>query len=301
MTLRQLELFIAVAETGSFSRGAEKIHLTQSTVSQHISTLEDQAGTRLLDRDRNGAFLTAAGEMFLQHARRILAERDLLQQSLAAFNGLENVSLRIGASNIPANHLIPTVLPDLAARYPGITLTVETGDSRGMLEKLAAAEIELAVVGGGQEDPRFAVTALETDLLVLVVGRDHPWRRQRQISLEDLATGRFVMREAGSGSGLALQRALQRVGSDVDRLPVAARLGSNEAVCRTVVAGFGCAFVSERSVRRELETGELFPVTVAGLRVEREFWLASLRGRSLSPAGEVFRDLLCARCREEGR
>ncbi len=292
MTLRQLELFIAVAETGSFSRGAEAIYLTQSTVSQHVSSLEEEVGTRLLDRDRNGAFLTAAGQVFLQHARRILAERDLLLQALAAFTGLEEASLDIGASNIPANHLIPAILPVLAKQHPGIALTVQTGDSREMLDKLLSAEVELAVVGSRSGDKRIMSLPLVSDLLVLVVGPQHLWWQRQEISVEELTAALFVMREAGSGSEQALQEEFRRLGVVVEDLTVAARLGSNEAVCRTVASGFGCAFVSERSVQRELQTGELWRVSVTGMRVGRQFWLASLRGRTPSPAAQAVAELL---------
>ncbi len=292
MTLRQLELFIAVAETGSFSRGAEAIYLTQSTVSQHVSSLEEEVGTRLLDRDRNGAFLTAAGQVFLQHARRILAERDLLLQALAAFTGLEEASLDIGASNIPANHLIPAILPVLAKQHPGIALTVQTGDSREMLDKLLSAEVELAVVGSRSGDKRIMSLPLVSDLLVLVVGPQHLWWQRQEISVEELTAALFVMREAGSGSEQALLEEFRRLGVVVEDLTVAARLGSNEAVCRTVASGFGCAFVSERSVQRELQTGELWRVSVTGMRVGRQFWLASLRGRTPSPAAQAVAELL---------
>ncbi|HEY5673820.1 MAG TPA: selenium metabolism-associated LysR family transcriptional regulator [Malonomonas sp.] len=292
MTLRQLELFVAVAETGSFSRAAERVRLTQSTVSQHIISLEAEVGTQLLDRDRNGAQLTSGGEVFLQHARRVLAERDLLQQALAAFNGLEAARLTIGASNIPANYLIPDVLCRLGELYPGIALTMQSGDSGEILAKLVAAEIELAVVGSRSADPQIHFTPLARDLLVLVVGPQHPWWQRQVISLAELQSGRFVVREAGSGSELALQNELQRVGLDRQKLSVAARLGSNEAVCRTVAAGFGCAFVSERSIRRELAAAELCQVEVTGMKVERQFWLATLSGRSASPAASAVVELL---------
>lgn len=292
MTLRQLELFVAVAETGSFSRGAEIMHLTQSTVSQHVLALEAETGARLLDRDRNGSLLTAAGKVFLQHARRVLAERDLLSQAMAAFHGLKEASLTIGASNIPANCLIPAILPQLVQRYPGIALTVLSGDSRQIIDKLLAAEIELAVVGSRSEDKKVDFVPLTRDLLVLVVGAKHPWQQREEISLVELAAAEFIMREVGSGSESALQSELQRVGIDRERLHVVARLGSNEAIRRTLISGFGCAFVSERSVLRELAAGELQQLPVTGMRVERQFWLASLQGRSPSPAAAAVAELL---------
>lgn len=292
MTLRQLELFVAVVETGNFSRAAEKIRLTQSTVSQHISALEAEVGSRLLDRDRNGAFLTAAGQLFLQHARRIIAERDLLLQSLAAFNGLEEVRVSLGASNIPGTYLIPPLLPRLAQQYPGLSLNMCSGDSRSILAALAAAEIELAVVGSRLDDNKFSFTLLTSELLVLVVGAGHRWWQCEEISLAELQAASFVGREAGSGSEQALLKELQRLGVNCDELNFAVRLGSNEAVLRAVASGFGCAFVSERSVQRELATGELHRVAVSGLQIERQFWLAKLRGRTPSPAATAVAELL---------
>ena len=266
MNLRQLDLFVAVAETKSFSRGAEIICLTQSTVSQHIAALEDEVETRLFDRTQQGALLTAGGEVFLRHARRILAERDQLFQGMRAFNGLSGGELLIGASNIPATYLIPPILPRLAELHPGISINMQSGDSQEVIGRLLNAEVELAIVGNAPENRKLESVALTREPL--------------------------VDRESGSGSEQALLRELQRVNYNVGRLQIAARLGSNEAVRQVVAGGYGCAFVSERSVARELETGELRQVSVGGMRVERHFWLARLRGRTPSPAAEAVTELL---------
>lgn len=294
MNLRQLDLFVAVAETKSFSRGAEIICLTQSTVSQHIAALEDEVSTRLFDRTQQGALLTAGGKVFLRHARRILSERDQLYQGMANFNGLTGGELLIGASNIPANHLIPAILPQLAALHPGVSITMQSGDSQKVLDRLLNAEVELAVVGGHSENRKLEFEELASDLLILIVGRTHLWYGQGMISLDDLLTQPLVVREQSSGSEQALLRELQRINFNPAKLQIAARLGSNEAVRQVVSSGYGCAFVSERSVQRELESGELWQVSVGGMRVERRFWLASLRGRTVSPAAQAVIDLLLA-------
>lgn len=292
MNLRQLDLFVAVAETKSFSRGAEIICLTQSTVSQHIAALEDEVETRLFDRTQQGALLTAGGEVFLRHARRILAERDQLFQGMRAFNGLSGGELLIGASNIPATYLIPPILPRLAKLHPGISINMQSGDSQEVIGRLLNAEVELAIVGNAPENRKLESVALTSDVLVLIVGPQHRWCDQGMISLDDLAGEPLVARESGSGSEQALLRELQRVNYNVGRLQIAARLGSNEAVRQVVAGGYGCAFVSERSVARELESGELCQVSVGGMRVERHFWLARLRGRTPSPAALAVTELL---------
>lgn len=292
MNLRQLELFVAVAEAGSFSRGAEAASLTQSTVSQHIAALESEVEIRLLDRTGQGVLLTRAGELFLQHARQVLNHCVALHQAMAGFRGMQQVGLTIGASNIPANYLIPAILPRLSAEHPGIALTMQTGDSRLMLDRLLADDMELAVVGSRSDERGIESLPLASDLLVLAVHSQHPWSQGAAITLDDLAESPMIVRESGSGSDLALQQALRQAGFDPARLQVAVRLGSNEAVRQALLSGFGAAFLSEISILQELKRGELVKVPVVGLTVQRQFWLVTRSRRAVSPAARVFASLL---------
>ena len=292
MNLRQLKLFVALAETGSFSQAAERMSLTQSTVSQHVAGMEREVEIRLIDRTGKGAVLTAAGSLFLTHARRVLAEQENLLQAMTSFQGLQQAQLLIGASNIPANYLVPRILKRLEDIHPGIILNMLAGDSREMLDSLTSFEIELAVIGSRRTVKDVDFISLASEQLLLVVGKAHPWHGREQIALDELASAPIVLRETGSGSGEALHRALQASGFDPARLRVAAHLGSNEAVRQTVSSGFGCAFLSPLSIRRELAAGDLWKIDVEGLAVQRELWLATLKSRTLSPAAEVFCDLL---------
>lgn len=292
MTLRQLELFVAVAETGSFSRGAEAISLTQSTVSQHIAALEREVNTRLLDRTSKGIFLTAGGEVFLQHARRVLAERDVLSQAMAGLSGLEKATLSLGASNIPANYLIPCFLSDLQQKYPGISLTMRIGDSREVLAELKSGQVELGIVGGYIDDEIYSYEPLLKDQLVMIVGPGHSLRERHSITMKELESERFIVREDGSGTYQTLQKAFFSAGLDPESFNVIARLGSNEAVRRAIAAGLGCAFVSDLSIQNNLRHGELFKIDVEGLSIERQLWLVKLRERTASPAAIAFSELL---------
>lgn len=292
MNLHRLEIFMTVADLGNFSRAAEKTLLTQSTVSQHIAALESELGIRLFDRTGRGAELTEGGRLFRQHVRQILVECADLRQIMARFQGLEATQLSVGASNIPANYLIPELLPTLAARYPGIILTVTAGDSREIIEQLGAGEVALAIVGDRFSDETIAYAPLISDTLLLVVGARHPWRDRVEIGMEELASAPLIVRESGSGSGRSTEDALQKAGLAADRLHIVARLGSNEAVKQAVIRGFGAAFLSSRSIQRELAHGELIILNVAEVAIERRFWLATRRGRTLSPAAQAFARLL---------
>lgn len=295
MNLRQIELFVAIARTGSFSGGAEALSLTQSTVSQHVAALEEEIGALLFDRVGRGVVLTAGGALFLQHARRILAEREALLQTMGSFRGLEHANLVIGASNIPANYVVPPLLAELREKHPGIFLTMMTGDTAEMLQALQGNAVELALVGNQAPDKTVDCQPLLSDPLVLVVGAGHRWSETARITLEELFTEPLVVRESGSGSGQALERALHKAGQDPARLNVTARLGSNEAVLQAIANGFGCAFVSKLSLHCWNSIEGLSPVEIEGLRVERRIWLATLKNRVLSPAAQAFVAFLSAR------
>jgi len=292
MNLRQLEVFLAVASSGSFSRAAEEVLLTQSTVSQHVAALESELGVRLFDRTGRGAELTDGGQLLRRHARRVLAECDDLRQSLARYRGMEDPQLRVGASNIPANYLIPGLLPTLAARHPGIVLSVHAGDSREVIDWLRVGQVALAVVGDRYDDAAVTYRPLLTDTLLLVIGRGHPWQGRAAAGLEELAATPLVVRETGSGSGRSTEEALQRAGLDPARMRIVARLGSNEAVKQAVINGFGAAFLSSLSIQRELAHGEMAVVPIAGVTIERRFWLAVRRDRTLSPATQALAGLI---------
>lgn len=292
MNLRQLEVFVAVAEEGSFSRAAEEVLLTQSTVSQHIAALENELGVRLFDRTGRGAELTDGGVLFREHVRQVLADCDDLRQAMARFRGMEEPGLTVGASNIPANYLIPALLPALAMRHPGIVLSVRAGDSREMVEQLLAGDVALAVVGDRTEHGEISFAPLITDQMLLVVGTEHPWRNRQAVTPEELTNTPLIVREIGSGSGRAVTQALRDAGLDPERLCIVAHLGSNEAVKQAVIGGFGAAFLSSLSIQRELAHGELHVLPLGGVAVARRFWLATRRARTLSPAAQAFAGLL---------
>lgn len=292
MNLRQLELFVAVADSGSFSRAAELTLRTQSTVSQQIAGLENECGLRLFDRTGRGVELTEGGRVLLTQARRVQAELAGLHRTMARFQGLEETLLTVGASTIPGTYLLPRLLPELLRRHPGIALTVVSGDSRQVLAQLGDGVSELAVVGNRSAQAGCDFTRLAPDLLVLVVGPGHRWRQQPSIPPAALLEEPLLLRESGSGSGQALLAALQAQGLDPAQLCIAARLGSSEAIKEVLLGGFGAAFLSELAVRREVARGELQIVPVAGLSVPRDFWVATRTGRSLSPAAAAFLALL---------
>lgn len=291
MNLKQLEVFIKVAESGSFSKGAEATFITQSTVSQHISALESEFGMRLLDRTGKGALPTEGGKILLERARKLMEYAKEIPVALARFKGMEEAQLNIAGSSIPGEYMIPKALPLLINRFPGVTIVLLQGDSRDVLGKLLAEEVEFGVVGGTFDEESLRFTPLAKDELVLIAPKGHRWAG-KAVTKEELLREPVVLRESGSGTGKATAQALREAGIEPGKLRVAAHLGSNEAVKRAVMAGIGVSFVSALSVQHELELGTLVQVRVAQVCIEREFYLASRKGRELSPAAQAFRGIM---------
>jgi DNA-binding transcriptional LysR family regulator len=292
MNLKQLEVFLAVAESGSFSRGAEASYLTQSTVSQHISALEAELKIRLLDRTPSGAQLTEAGKLLFMHARRVVNEVRDTRSAITRFRGIEDVSLNVGASSIPGIYLLPQLLPVLRRHHPRLRLTVLQGDSREITDRVIREEIELGVVGSSFEVDACTFAPMGNDKIILVAGVGHPWFIQPVVQPDELRNQIFIFREPGSGTGKTVNDALTATGIDPADLQVEVRLGSNEAIKSAVTAGVGLSFVPAISVRRELEQGELREVHVAGLEIVRQFFLVTRSGRELSPSATAFSRIL---------
>jgi DNA-binding transcriptional LysR family regulator len=295
MNLRQLEVFIAVAESGSFSRAAEVSFLTQSTVSQHISSLEKEFDLKLLDRTGKGALLTEAGKLLLARARRVVEEAREVPQALNRFRGLAEVELKIGGSNIPACYMIPDCIFSFRKRHPGVIITLYQGDSRETLERLKREEVEFALVGTRFAEKDLAFTPLAPDRISLAVPAGHRWSGVESIPSEELIGEPLIFREPGSGTDRTLRDELVKAGFTSEQLKVSMCLGSNEAVKQAILNGAGISFLSEMSVKQECERGEMFIVPVRGLDISRHFHLVTRRGRDLAPAAEAFIDSLLQR------
>ncbi len=292
MNLKQLEVFIAVADCCSFSRAAEMTFLTQSTVSQHIASLENEFALKLLDRTGKGALLTEAGKILLLHARRIIVEAQDLQLTLNRFKGLDEAFLKLGGSNIPGSNMIPGFIPLFHQQNPGVTITLFQGDSRETLERLKREEVELAIIGSRFDGEGFLYTPLTTDKISLVVNANHRWNGREKILPEDIVNEPLIFREPGSGTDRTVRAALASAGFAAEQLNVKTYLGSNEAVKQAILGGGGVSFVSEMSVRKECERGELFMVKIEGVDISRRFYLVSRLGRELSPAADSFASLI---------
>ncbi len=295
MTLKQLEVFVAIAESRSFSRGAEKNCITQSTASQHIHGLEDELGVRLFDRGRGGALLTEAGKLFFEHVQKILSECENTRSVIRRFVGMEDVALRVGASNIPGTWLIPDVLGRFVGQFPKVRLEVLQGDSHSVLDQLINEEIELGFIGGYFEDERIEFKSIGCDTIICAASTELIALRNHDLEREGLCKVPLLVREDGSGTQKAVFEALSKTWAvSKEDLNIVAVLGSSEAIRRALLNGSGIAFVSSMSISDDLANGRLVEINLPGLEITRHFYAARRFARELSPAASEFWNIMTA-------
>jgi len=290
--LRQLEIFVKVAEYGSFSRAAEALYLTQPTVSEHIRTLEDELGVRLLDRLGRGAAVTRGGLLLLSYAQRMLALSREARQAMDGFQGRMSGELLIGASTIPGEYVLPALIGRFKGKYPDISITLLIGDSQAVIDWVAEGRAELGVVGARPSVRSIEYKELMPDEVVVVVRGGHAWQGRKQIALEELREEPLLVRERGSGTRAALEAALAEIGTDLGSFRIVGEMGSTQAIKQAVKAGVGVSLVSRRAVDEECRSGLLACVRVKDLKVTRAFHLATHRDRSRSPLADTFRVFL---------
>jgi DNA-binding transcriptional LysR family regulator len=286
ITLRQLEVFLAVVGAGSFRAAAGALHLSQPALSQHIAELERGLGARLLDRLGRRVALTEAGRIVTEHATRLFATLTSAREAVADLGGLRRGSLRVGASTTPGIYVLPAMIAAFEQRYPGIALTLTIANSAGIEERIRANELDLGVVGGhGLRAGEECVSAGLDDELVLIVAPTHPWASRREIHAEQLTNERLLIREEGSATRQVMERALQHAGARLGRVM---ELGHTEAIKQAVMAGLGVAFVSVHALRNEMADGRVRALRLRGLAIRRHFHAIHHDARALSASARAF-------------
>ncbi len=293
LSIRQLEVFVALVERESFTKAARHLRLSQSTVSGHISDLERRLDVRLVDRDRSGVRPTAAGTALLRPAREVLKAERGARMAIEELSGLLKGHLLVGGSTIPSSYVLPALFARFHAAYPGVALQLVTGDSREILDRVASADVEIGVVGAAPGKRDLVSDKIGEDSLLLVAPSSHPLVDKRALALADIASTPLVMREEGSGTRTATEKALRRLAGQEGNLDlnIACEVGSTEAMCAAVRHGLGIAFVSSLAVAEDLAAGRLVPLKLKGFEVRRPLLLVSRPEHLVSPAALAFRAL----------
>jgi len=292
MDIKQLKIFRAVAEKKSFSLAGEMLGLTQPTISFQIASLERELGTKLLDRGGRTTTLTRSGQILYRYTLQLLELHSETEQAIHKLQGLLWGEISVGASTIPGEYILPSILQNFRASHPGIEITMVIGDTKAVLAKVLAGEVEIGVVGASETNDKLTFDRFLTDKLVLIAPAHNDWFASEAASLEELRKAPFIMREAGSGTRTIMHQKLKESNLSVDDLNVAMTVGSTNAVKMAVESGAGVSIVSEWAVRNELRLGLVKVMDIEGLELVRDFFIVHRKHKVLSPAAEALLQFL---------
>lgn len=295
INLKQLEAFVATAEFSSFTKAAEVMYLTQSTVSSHISALEETLGVRLIQRGaRQRVSLTKEGELVYREARDILDRCQALQDLK---NHDRQNQLVIGASSVPGQCLMPELMGDFLAAYPDSHYVQLRGDSIRVHQYLAQGKANLGFVGIATNPKEYHYHPVAEDRLVLITANKEPYQtlhRQGTSGL-DLLNMPMILREENSGTRQEMERYLLRNQISPEDLNIIAQIDNPEAIRSSVSRGLGVSIMSVLAAREFLLSGRLLSFELGDQGAFRKIYLAWRKDAILSPAEQKFLDFVCAR------
>jgi len=287
----RVQVFRAVAELLSFRRAAERLHISQPSVSQHVQLLEEELGLRLLERGASGIRVTPAGEVLLRFAGQSSRLSQQAMAQLAALEGAAGGALKLGASTTIAQYVLPRILSPFLKQNPRVELSVKSGNTAEVAGLVADGEADLGMIEGPAARRELTVEHFLDDRIELIVPRNHAWAQSasQPVALAALANAPMLSREEGSGTRRVIEDALNEAGLRPGQLRISMELDSTEAIVSGVEAGLGIGFVSELAIRKELRLRTLARVPVAGLAIRRSFSLIRPAGPVAEGAVRAFR------------
>ena len=273
-------VFIEVARQMSFSKAAQALFISQPAISNHIKMLEAEYRIALFNRKGNSISLTPSGDILYRHLQDALKIQRQLIFELSTMQNAENVQgkLKIGASTTVALYIIPKILSAFHQRHPNLEIQLVNRNSENIIKALLQDEIDVGIVEVDQKITTISYQDFMTDEVVAVCAASSDIAKKKSIPLNDITNYPVALREPGSGTLLALTKALKRNNINIEDLNVKVRLGGTEALKNFLLADSSIGFLPKKSIIKELAHGELVILHIANLEVKRNFCIVQRQG-----------------------
>lgn len=292
MEIRKLEVFCKVVELKSFTRAADAVLLSQPTVSEHIRSLEEELGQKLIDRLGREAVPTPVGFLLFKHAVKLLRLHQDALEAVEQFGGKLVGRIMIGSGTIPGTYILPGLIGAFRNKYDSIRATLRIAGSQLIAAEVLSGSLDIGVIGARWNEKGLDWQDIFSDKLALVVNADHPWASRAEVTLDELKNEPFILRESASGTRKVIDRILTEHSLDPSSLKEVAEIGSTAAIKEAVRSGIGVSILSVKSVEMDISCGALVTVPIAGVKLERPFYLIRRKNRELSPVASVFWEYL---------
>jgi DNA-binding transcriptional LysR family regulator len=292
LNLEVLKIFLAVAEHGSFSEAGRQLHLSQPAVSQIIQGLERQVGVQLFIRQGRTAQLTEAGQVLVSMARELLTSAQRVEQTMLSLQGEVIGEMSIGCSTASGKYLLPGLIARFRREYQNVRINVLVTSRESVLSKLLAGEVSLGVSSKLIEHSELEYQDFFKDDVILIVPSNHRWAQYRKVQPDDLLDEPIILREEAAGTREVLLDGLVKHDISADMLNVAMVLGNAEAIEMAVEEELGIAFVSRLAASRGIALGRVVEVSVEGMELTRNIYMARNRRQLLTKAQVKFWDFV---------
>ena len=293
-SFRQLQSLVLIARHESVSKAAAALHVTQPAVSLQLRTLEEIAGTALTRKVGRAIQLTAAGEVMVEFAERILRLWEQAGDELAALDGIASGTLRIGAVTT-AEHLLPPLLVPFTMARPDVRLKLQVGNRVEIVNMLARQEIDLAIMGTPPRELRTNAARFARHPMGFVASPGHPLMKKKKVTLADVLQANLMVRERGSGTRSAVEKLFKEAGHPLN---FGSEVSSNEAIKRMVSAGLGLGFLSVHACALEFQAGLIGLLPMPGNPVEADWHVMHLAGQPIPKVAAAFQDFVIAQGQE---
>jgi len=288
LTLQQLKLFESVSRLGSYTRAAEELFLTQPAVSIQIKRLETHTGMPLFEKVGKKIFPTAAGKAMYDASKDILERVAELSNTIEELQGTVKGSLMVSVVTT-AKYFLPNLLGVFLQQYPEVEPKLKFTNRARVIDRLQNNDDDFVIMGQIPEDNNLETYPFLNNILGVIAPADHPLAGKKNISLEEIAKQRFLIREIGSGTRYVFDLLMEKHGINIEPYM---ELGSSEALKQAVMAGLGIAVLSLHSVQLELEVNKLTVLDVDEFPLKRRWYAVHLKGRKLSLVARTFLDFI---------
>ena len=293
-TLRQLEVFLAVARTGSLTAASNELAMSQSAASGALKELETRFDTQLFDRVGKRLKINPAGRALQTKAEELLQRASDLQATLSNKGGFGSIT--VGATMTIGNYLFVDMFTEFKQQYNDADILLSVGNTREIVDKVLSYQVDLGLIEGEVNEPDIDVLPWRTDEMVVVCSPEHPLAKENNpLTREQLVRLDWIVREKGSGTRQTFERGMYGILQDLNYV---LELEQIEAMKRAVTLNLGVSCLSKISVEHELERGDLIELNVKDRSFTRYFYVVLHRDKFLTQDVEKWLDYCGLRLEE---
>ena len=292
MDIKQLEAFVYVVETCSFSKAGELLHLTQPTISSHILSLERELNIKLIVRTTKETYPSEAGKLLYNYAKEILIMRENAVQAIRMFSQEMRGTITVAASTIPGQYYLPKILQSFREKYPDIKFNIQMTDSSDVVDRVTTRTAEVGFSGTEIDAPKCIYREFADDKLVVITPNEPRFQQYvgKGFPIRQIREEPFISRESGSGTRKETEAFLRELGINVAELKTAVEVRSTESIIKMVSEGMGVAVLSKSACEDYQQFGKVLAFDFDNITLRRKLYIIKHKNSILSPIAQVFYD-----------